>query len=137
MAMKSIWDNLVAHWLVLVLVVLFAMPCLACEDAISHILCPHAQATVQAAHLATLACGCDISGTPHQKAPPCQCLSDASKVHNDRSANASIFPDATVTPIRVALSDPTLVRIADSWRVYILRPLLVHPAVAGRAPPAA
>jgi hypothetical protein len=137
MAMKKRWNNLAARWLVLVLVALFAAPCIACDDGMAHLLCPHAHDAVQAVHLATHGCGCDICGTPHQEAPPCQCLSDTPKVHSYRSQTTLIIPDATVQPTSIRPSTPPPVRVAYSWLVSIVPPLLVHPAAAGRAPPAA
>lgn len=136
MAMNVKWNNLVARSLMLVLVALFGAPCTACDDGVSHVRCPHTLGTVQVIHGATSSAGCKTCETPRPDAPPCQCLSDASKVRSYRSQTTQVNPDATFPAVSTALSDPPLVPVSDSWQVPSLPSLLLHPAAAGRAPPA-
>ena len=137
MAMKSIWDNLVARGLVLMLVALFAVPCVVCDDGIAHFLCQHSHHTVQAIQDAGFGTGCDTCKTPPQEGPPCQCLSDTSKVHSSRFLTTLIVPDAALPPVRITLPETVVIRVAFAKADCTLPPLLVNPAVAGRAPPAA
>lgn len=137
LTMRKRCNNLAARGLVVMLLALFAVPCIACDDGIAHLLCPHAHETVLSTHIATSGTGCDISRTPHQEAPPCQCLSDTSKVYAERSLATQIVPNAVLPPGFIALSEPTRVRVTNSGLVYSLPPLLLHPAAPGRAPPAA
>jgi len=134
--MRKRWNNLVGRGLVLLLLALFAVPCIACEDAVGRWLSHEGHDAVQSVHCATPGCGCAICEVPHHEAPPCGCLSDTSKVRNDKSLFTPIIPDAVLPPVLVALPEPAIVRVSFAEPVHHPTPLLIHPAVADRAPPA-
>ena len=135
--MRLRFHSLVTRWLVVMLVALFAVPCLACNDGIAHFLCQHSHHAVQAIRDAGFGTGCDTCESPHQEGSPCQCLSDTSKVHSGRFLTTLIVPDAALLPVRITLPERIVIRVAFAKADCTLPPLLVNPAVAGRAPPAA
>jgi hypothetical protein len=134
--MLKTWNNLVRHTVVLLLLTLFAVPCLACEDAVGRWLCHQSHDAFQAPHILTTTCGRSVRETAHNHAAPCHCLSDTAKVRSDRSPTTQIIPESSPAPLLVTLPEPTPFCVARYKRHFNLPPLLVHPAAAGRAPPA-
>lgn len=129
--------NLVWRGLMLFVLALFAVPCIACDDAAGELLAHEAHGVVRAFHREARGHGCAACETAHQDAPPCGCLSDASKVRNNRLAAAPVALESALPPERMAAPAPPVV-LPLTWvpPARGLSPLLWRPAAADRAPPA-
>ncbi len=135
--MRKGLNNLVGRGLALMLLVLFAVPCIGCDDAIDRLLSHSGHDAVESILCATPDCGDALCETPHHEAPHCQCLSDTNKVRSDKPLLTPIIAEAVLPPVLVAVPDPVVLHVAPVEPAQLAIPLLVHPAAADRAPPAA
>lgn len=119
------------HALALLLIVLFAVPCIACDDAAGSRL----RRTAPPAPAVSLSHADGIHDAAPHDASPCGCLSDASKVRADRFSADRLLPDAAVALATIAPPLPNPIRLAPASSEPRPRRTIGRLQCDGRAPP--
>lgn len=130
--MRMTWDKLVGRGLALLLIVLFAAPCIACDDAVGPWLA-RGDGAVRMAAGVTHADG--VRHATAEDALSCACLSDASKVRAEQPAMERVAPCPVLLPSLAAPAPPAPAFVARPEPVAATPLLLVHATSGDRAPP--